>query len=219
MAFGSLLIAICKIVRFLITYVDRKIKNATKNKCNELITFLTCCCKCCLWCLEKFLKFLNRNAYIMVAIYGKGFCRSAKDALELLVTNPLRALVLNGVTGFILFLGRLLITAGIGVLGFYFFSKNFPYIDPNYAYIFAPSLHYYWVPLITVIIGAFFISKTFFTVYEMAVDTIFLCAMKDLNVHDGSPEKPYFMSTKLLKLLDVTNKDIKTPDDKETEKK
>lgn len=26
-----------------------------------------CCFKCCLWCLEKFIKFLNRNAYIMVS--------------------------------------------------------------------------------------------------------------------------------------------------------
>ena len=208
-AFGSLLIAICKIVRFLITYIDRKIKSATGNKCNGLIIFLTCCCKCCLWCLEKFLKFLNRNAYIMVAIYGKNFCSSAKDAMQLMISNPLRALVLNGVTDFVLFLGRLLITAAIGVLGFYFFSKNL-YIDPKYAYVFAPTLHYYWVPLITVIIGTFFISKTFFTVYEMAVDTLFLCAMKDLDVHDGTWEKPYFMSVKLLKLLDVKNKEVKT---------
>lgn len=25
-----------------------------------------CCLKCCFWCLEKFIKFINRNAYIMV---------------------------------------------------------------------------------------------------------------------------------------------------------
>ena len=143
----------------------------------------------------------------MVAIYGKNFCRSAKDAFELLAANPLRASVLNGVTDFVLFLGRLLITSGIGILAFYFFSKNL-YIDPKYAYIFAPTLHYYWVPLITVIIGTFFISKTFFTVYEMAVDTIFLCAMKDLSVNDGSPEKPYLMSARLLKLLDVKNQNV-----------
>jgi len=24
------------------------------------------CLKCCFWCLEKFIKFINRNAYIMV---------------------------------------------------------------------------------------------------------------------------------------------------------
>ena len=25
-------------------------------------------CKCCLWCLEKFMRFINRNAYIVCAI-------------------------------------------------------------------------------------------------------------------------------------------------------
>ena len=26
------------------------------------------CCQCCLWCLEKFMRFINRNAYIMCAV-------------------------------------------------------------------------------------------------------------------------------------------------------
>lgn len=136
----------------------------------------------------------------MVAIYGKNFCSSAKDALALLAANPLRAIVLDRITDFILFLGRLLITVGVGILGFNFFAGNF-YVDPSYRKYFQPELHYYWVPLIVVILGSYFVSKTFFTVFEMAVDTIFLCAMKDLDVHDGSPQKPYFMSKRLLKIL------------------
>lgn len=37
---------------------------AAQNPCAR---FLLCCLKCCFWCLEKFIKFLNRNAYIMVS--------------------------------------------------------------------------------------------------------------------------------------------------------
>ena len=206
-AFGSLLIAICKFLRMIIEMVERRLKKATGNnaKINCIITFLMCCCKCCLWCLEKFLKFINRNAYIMVAIYGRNFCMSARDALKLLLANPLRALVLDRVTDFVLLIGRLLITAAVGVLGFYFFSRSFT-IDSSVKKYLAPELHYYWVPLIAVIIAAYFIAKTFLTVFEMAVDTVFLCAMKDLDIHDGSAEKPYYMSTKLLKILSVKNK-------------
>ena len=40
----------------------------TKNKVAKL---LLGCLKCCFWCLEKFLKFLNRNAYIMVRETGR----------------------------------------------------------------------------------------------------------------------------------------------------
>lgn len=37
---------------------------------NKLAKFLLSCLKCCFWCLEKFIKFLNRNAYIMVSLGG-----------------------------------------------------------------------------------------------------------------------------------------------------
>jgi len=35
---------------------------------NKVARFILSCLKCCFWCLEKFLKFLNRNAYIMVSV-------------------------------------------------------------------------------------------------------------------------------------------------------
>lgn len=124
--------------------------------------------------------------------------------MQLIASNPLRALVLNGVTTFVLFLGSLLITVGVGVLGFFFFSKGF-HVDPTYAKYLAPDLHYYYVPLIVAIIGAFIIASTFLYVFEMAVDTIFLCCLKDLSIHDGSYNKPYLMSKKLLRLLSAKN--------------
>lgn len=34
---------------------------------NACTRFLLCCLKCCFWCLEHFIKFVNRNAYIMVS--------------------------------------------------------------------------------------------------------------------------------------------------------
>lgn len=38
---------------------------------NPVARFIMCCLKCCFWCLEKFIKFLNRNAYIMVSSAGR----------------------------------------------------------------------------------------------------------------------------------------------------
>ncbi|MEQ2181310.1 hypothetical protein GOODEAATRI_010190, partial [Goodea atripinnis] len=35
---------------------------------NKFAKFLLSCMKCCFWCLEKCIKFLNRNAYIMFTI-------------------------------------------------------------------------------------------------------------------------------------------------------
>ncbi|RXN35460.1 choline transporter 2 isoform X3 [Labeo rohita] len=196
LAFGSLILSIVQIIRVLLEYIDHKLKGAE----NKFAKFLLCCLKCCFWCLEKFIKFINRNAYIMVAIYGKNFCRSARDAFFLLMRNVVRVVVLDKVTDFILFLGKLLIVGLVGIFAFFFFSGHTDAFKGA-----TPSLHYYWVPILTVLVGTYLIAHGFFSVYAMCVDTLFLCFLEDLERNDGSPERPYLMSEKLLNVLSKKN--------------
>lgn len=196
LAFGSLILALVQFIRIILEYLDHKLK-ATQN---SFAKFLLCCLKCCFWCLEKFIKFINRNAYIMIAIYGKNFCTSAKDAFFLLMRNVVRVAVLDKVTDFLLFLGKILVAGSVGVLAFFFFTRKIPVITDE-----APSLNYYWVPLLTVIIGSYLIAHGFFSVYAMCVDTLFLCFLEDIERHDGSAEKPYFMNKSLMNILNKHN--------------
>uniref|UniRef100_A0A8C7FLQ1 Choline transporter-like protein n=1 Tax=Oncorhynchus kisutch TaxID=8019 RepID=A0A8C7FLQ1_ONCKI len=197
LAFGSLILSIIQIIRVLLEYIDHKLQG-TQNKCTK---FLLCCLKCCFWCLEKFIKFINRNAYIMVAIYGKNFCTSAKDAFFLLMRNMIRVAVLDKVTDFLLFLGKLLIVGLVGIFAFFFFSGRVKAFENT-----APNLHYYWVPILTVVVGSYLIAHGFFSVYAMCVDTLFLCFLEDLERNDGSAERPFLMSDRLLKVLNKKNK-------------
>ncbi|XP_066498137.1 choline transporter-like protein 2 isoform X2 [Hoplias malabaricus] len=196
LAFGSLLLAIVQVIRVQLEYLDHKLKGAE----NKFAKFVLCCLKCCFWCLEKFIKFLNRNAYIMVAIYGKNFCTSARDAFFLLMRNVIRVAVLDKVTDFLLFLGKLLIVGIVGIISFFFFSGRTQRLD------FVPNLHYYWVPILTIVVGSYFIAHGFFSVYAMCVDTLFLCFLEDLERNDGSNEKPYLMPESLLNILNKSNK-------------
>uniref|UniRef100_A0A669D5A6 Choline transporter-like protein n=1 Tax=Oreochromis niloticus TaxID=8128 RepID=A0A669D5A6_ORENI len=186
LAFGSLILSIIQIIRVLLEYLDHKLKGAQ----NKFAKFLLCCLKCCFWCLEKFVKFLNRNAYIMAAIYGKNFCTSARDAFFLLMRNVIRVAVLDKVTDFILFLGKLLI---VGLLGESAFLKAFQNT--------APTLNYYWVPILTMVVCSYLIAHAFFSVYSMCVDTLFLCFCEDLERNDGSAARPYYMSPSLREIL------------------
>uniref|UniRef100_A0AAQ5YJ65 Choline transporter-like protein n=1 Tax=Amphiprion ocellaris TaxID=80972 RepID=A0AAQ5YJ65_AMPOC len=192
LAFGSLILAVVQMVRIVLEYLDHKLKGS-QNACAR---FLLCCLKCCFWCLERFIKFINRNAYIMIAIYGKNFCTSSKDAFFLLMRNVVRVAVLDKVTDFLLFLGKLLISGSVGVLAFFFFSRKIPVFQEE-----VPSLNYYWVPLLTVIFGSYMIAHGFFNVYAMCVDTLFLCFCEDLERNDGSSSRPYYMSPGLHKIL------------------
>uniref|UniRef100_A0A8C1P198 Choline transporter-like protein n=1 Tax=Cyprinus carpio TaxID=7962 RepID=A0A8C1P198_CYPCA len=203
LAFGSLILAIVQIIRVLLEYLDQKLKGA-QNKCAK---FLLSCLKCCFWCLEKFIKFLNRNAYIMVAIYGKNFCTSAKDAFFLLMRNIVRVAVLDKVTDFLLFLGKLLIVGIVGICSFFFFTGKIKIVEDA-----TPTLNYYWVPILTVVFGAYLIAHGFFSVYAMCVDTLFLCFLEDLERNDGTADRPYFMPESLLSILKKSNEGVKTVD-------
>ncbi|XP_049427494.1 choline transporter-like protein 2 isoform X1 [Epinephelus fuscoguttatus] len=192
LAFGSLILSIVQVIRVILEYLDHKLKGA-QNRCAK---FILSCMKCCFWCLEKCIKFLNRNAYIMIAIYGKSFCPSARDAFFLLMRNIIRVAVLDKVTDFLLFLGKLLIVGIVGIFSFFFFSGKIKAVEDA-----APSLNYYWVPILTVVVGSYLIAHGFFSVYAMCVDTLFLCFCEDLERNDGSSERPYFMSPELHDIL------------------
>uniref|UniRef100_A0A2K6E8Z3 Choline transporter-like protein n=1 Tax=Macaca nemestrina TaxID=9545 RepID=A0A2K6E8Z3_MACNE len=197
LAFGALILAIVQIIRVILEYLDQRLKAAE----NKFAKCLMTCLKCCFWCLEKFIKFLNRNAYIMIAIYGTNFCTSARNAFFLLMRNIIRVAVLDKVTDFLFLLGKLLIVGSVGILAFFFFTHRIRIVQDT-----APPLNYYWVPILTVIVGSYLIAHGFFSVYGMCVDTLFLCFLEDLERNDGSAERPYFMSSTLKKLLNKTNK-------------
>uniref|UniRef100_A0A671SUQ0 Choline transporter-like protein n=1 Tax=Sinocyclocheilus anshuiensis TaxID=1608454 RepID=A0A671SUQ0_9TELE len=201
LAFGSLILAIVQVIRVILEYLDQKLKGA-QNKCAK---FLLSCLKCCFWCLEKCIKFLNRNAYIMVAIYGKNFCTSAKDAFFLLMRNIVRVAVLDKVTDFLLFLGKLLVVGIVGICSFFFFTGKIKIVEDA-----APSLNYYWVPILTVVFGAYLIAHGFFSVYAMCVDTLFLCFLEDLERNDGTADRPYFMPERLLKLSSTPKRPLES---------
>uniref|UniRef100_A0A182JP45 Choline transporter-like protein n=1 Tax=Anopheles christyi TaxID=43041 RepID=A0A182JP45_9DIPT len=207
LAFGSLIIAICKIIRAFLEYLDHKLKRYD----NGVTRAILCCCRCFFWCLESFLKFLNTNAYIMCAIYGKNFCSSAKDAFSLLTRNVLRVIALDKVTGFLFFLSKLLLASGMAAVTYTYFDSDLPKTQLNYPF----------VPAVLVFIGTYIIASVFFSVYSVAVDTIYkptrylnityiqilifsiiiAIAVEDIERNDGSAERPFYMSKGLQKIL------------------
>ncbi|XP_071802094.1 choline transporter-like protein 2 [Asterias amurensis] len=210
-AFGSLIIAIIKIIRVLLEYAEVQLK---KGKENKVVTFILKCLKCCFWCLEKFMKFLNKNAYIMIAIYGKNFCSSAKSAFFLLMRNIVRVAVINKITDFLLLLGILCITSGVSVAAFFFFTNQITWVS---GILTVPEVNYYWVVIIVIGLGVYVIAKCFFNVFDMAVDTMFLCFLEDMERHDGSAEKPYYMSKSMMKICGKKNKKPMTENEDEDE--
>ncbi|ERL89403.1 hypothetical protein D910_06771 [Dendroctonus ponderosae] len=199
LAFGSLIIAICRMIRVMLEYVDKKLKKYD----NAFTRAILCCLKCFFWCLEKFLKFINKNAYIMCAIHGKNFCASAKDAFTLLLNNIVRVFVLDKVTDFLFFLSKLLVTFGVGAIAYVFFVTDYiSFVDNS-------EIQYGLAPVVAIMIATYLIATLFFNVYSMAVDTLFLCFLEDSEKNNGK-DRPYYMSRNLMRILGKRNKPVKT---------
>merc|ERR1719352_694753 len=106
---------------------------ATKNKSMEII------CKIlayCLWCFEKVIKFLNKNAYIQVALMGTPFCTSAKNAFFLILRNALRFAVITMLSHLVHLIGMGLIIAATAVAGYFILAAMYEDVNPILPTIF-----------------------------------------------------------------------------------
>lgn len=198
--FGALIIGIVRLIRAMISFVQNRLKKFD----NDCVRGILWCCQCCLWCFEHALKFLTRNAYIETAIYGCGFCTGGKKAFQALSSNILRVAAINSVGDFVLFLGKILVVTLTVVSGIYLIQKK-------------DGLQHPWIPITLAGIFAFLVAHCFISIYEMIIDTIFLCFCEDCAKNDGI-NRPYFMSRGLMEFVENSKKalqhyDQQTPAD------
>ena len=86
MAFGSLIMAFVNIFKSIIQMLTKKLQKI-RNPIGQLMLKSI---GCCLWAIEKCLKVITKNAYIMIAIEGNNFLASSWRAFKLLTNNSLR---------------------------------------------------------------------------------------------------------------------------------
>jgi len=176
-AFGSLLMATIRFIRILFEYFARLKARAVKKN----ITWLKYALKivsCCLWCFEKIIKFVTESTYIMIAIAGKSFCKSAAHVLSLQANNFIRVIVLKGIAGFTLMMTRFAISI-FTALAAAIICRYKGKVDITTSFYTATSLHYWYIPTILCFIFAWMVSGLFTNVYDVAIDTVMLSFCED----------------------------------------
>jgi choline transporter-like protein 2/4/5 len=169
-AFGSFIIAVTKMVRAFVTYLQKKAKDMN-NKVGEA---LLCCCQCCLWLFEKVVKFLNKNAYIQTAIFGTAFCRSAREAFTLIMRNAGKVASITYVSTLILFVGKIFISALTT-------GAAYVYIDRELG----EEIYSTAGPCFVIFVSSFFIGEMFLSIFDMSTSTILQCFVADEEMFDG----------------------------------
>merc|ERR1712232_597634 len=181
LAFGAFILALVQLIRYILKYFEKQAQ-AQKNKIMVLVLKVL---QCCMWCFEQCIKFLNKNAYIQIALMGTNFCTSAKNAFYLILRNFIRFGVVAMLGVVIKWLGMFAITVATVVLGYYIFVAMHPDSSPI-----IPVCLYFFV--------GYVIAKLYITVFQLAVDTILQCFIIVEESGSGSEKQ----DPELKKLID-----------------
>lgn len=182
LAMGSFLIAIFMTVQKLLEYAQHKNE---ENGDNEIVKCILCCCICCVHCCKDTVEFMNKNAYIDMAITSDGFCAAAKNAMEAMTKIGGAMAILTGATHVFEVFGVALITMGCGFFSYVVTGRG-TFSDPQSSnYIDDPKA----VMAVSMIIGCI-VSLSFMNIFAMGSDTLLFCYGYDINSGKGGDTAP-----------------------------
>jgi choline transporter-like protein 2/4/5 len=188
--FGALIVAIVQFIRAVLYYIDRQTKGLQDK--NRVLRMIFKCVQCCMWFFEKVLKFISRNAYIVIALHGWGFCKSTRAALAFIMGHIAQVGIVNVIAAFLITLGKVAIFTTCGGVSYLVLGAMYDGTDEQLTSM--------AVPVGFTVLLSFFVATAFLSVYAMAIDTILLCFCEDNEKNNGE-DKPYLMSDGLLKIV------------------
>lgn len=195
-AFGSLIIAIIKFIRYCIAklqaqcekgvppcpaFVPGSISTCWSGMGKGVIRIIFCCLQCCMCCIERCMKFINKHAYIIIAIHGDvSFCSAAVRSFFLILRNIRLIAAITLVQEFVTIIGKFFVITVTGALSYVMMER---YISDQLNSLIGPVLF--------VMILAYFVSDMFMVVYSMAIDVLMHCFMSDKEMHEDNNPPPF----------------------------
>mmetsp|Transcript_73337 Transcript_73337/g.203492 ORF Transcript_73337/g.203492 Transcript_73337/m.203492 type:complete len:952 (-) Transcript_73337:88-2943(-) len=158
LAFGAFILALIQLLRYLMNYFEKQAK-AQKNRIAACVFKVI---RYILWCFEKCVQFLNKNAYIQIALIGENFCKSAKEAFYLITRNLLRFGAVAILGSIIQFIGFIFITIAVAGIGWLVLTSIHPDVSPV-------------MPMILYVSLGYIAARLYMNVFCLSVDTSLQC--------------------------------------------
>lgn len=172
LALGSFIVAVVQVMRILLVFIERKAKESGVAS-NKAVEFLFKCLHCFLACLERVIKFVNKNAYIVQAHNGKSFIPAAREGIELLGGNVLSVGATQVIGEVFIICGKVQITVLSAALAFLLTQASGQASEGISKGVL--------IIVIAAVFG-FLIATLFMFVLSACIDTILMCFCYD-RVH------------------------------------
>jgi len=207
-AFGSFIVAVIQMIRIIWAYIQKKLKPYENKVGGCLIKYAVCYITYCLDCFERYIRFINKNAYIQIALEGKSFLGAAISAFYMIVRNGMMLILVGGLGEVFIAFGKWMIALATAGLGYIILTQVDYYSTRLYSAL---------MPAFIMLCIGFAVGALFMSVYGMAADTILQCYIltKDLMSNHGVYIKP---PSALRDFID-NNQEVKKHDEGHGDKK
>ena len=168
LALGSLILAIVWTIRGIFEYIGNKVYKASgENGCTKCLLSTI---NCCLDCFDRFVRYLNRNAYIYMAISSESFCPSALHSFLLILKNAAKFAFVEGLSDAFMFIAKIFIAISTTVIGYYLIPLMTQIaVDPV-------------LPTFVIFFFAYFVACKFISIFDTSANTILQCYLFDLDL-------------------------------------
>eukprot|EP00760_Papus_ankaliazontas_P004880 PhM_4_TR12246/c0_g1_i1/m.48810/K15377/SLC44A2_4_5; solute carrier family 44 (choline transporter-like protein), member 2/4/5 len=193
-ASGSLLIAIFKLIRIVMSMCEERFRSFTgpldagdQSVGATCGRFVFACTQCCLACFERFVKLINAQAYVMCAMTGERFLSAAQHGVGLLMANAISAGAVTIVGEWVMFFGKVIIVAISTFVGHILLITYGDVEDANGV-----------ICLTFVILLTYAVACVFINILSGCIDAILLSYCYDMESRDGN----YYFPSDLAKHME-----------------
>ena len=179
LCFGAAIIAIIRFIMFFLEYIKKKVESTGANNKSKCIKCTISCLQCCLACCAKFMEFINKHAYIQIALKGDNFCTAAWEGFGLVIRNLGRFSMLALIGGVLSIFGTIFITVASAVVGYFVITR----VD-----YFSEDLNSCVLPVCAFGLIGFIFGHITMSIFSVSGDALIHSFLLDEELNKGLPK-------------------------------
>ena len=179
LVFGATIIAIIRFIMFFIEVIKKKLEKSVGKNQSKCFKCIFCCIQCCLGCCNKIMEFINKHAYIQIALKGDNFCTAAFEGFGLIIRNLGRFSMLALIGGMFSLIGTLFITVGSCIIGYFLITR---------VHYFSDELNSCVLPVVAFGIVGFVMGRVTMSIFSVSGDALIHSFLLDEELNKGQPK-------------------------------
>ena len=179
LCFGAAIVAIIRFIMFFLEFVKKKIETTTGKNQSKCFKCIISCLQCCLGCCAKCMEFVNKHAYIQIALKGDSFCTAAWEGFGLVIRNLGRFSVFSMLGWILSLFGTIFITVVSAIIGYFVITK----VD-----YFSAELNSCVLPVCAFGLIGFILGHVTMSIFSVSGDALIHSFLLDEEINKGLPK-------------------------------